>query len=206
MKEWFIKWGYPEAVIEKEMQQVYFSKQGQKSEKVEKGVPFYPLLNKLTSIIHKSLYVLYMNQEIKNIFTSGLIMTFRNARKIRSYQVRVKLYPLKRTVTSEKFGVKFSRCEVCLNIEETDTFTSITTGKIFKINHKLNCDDNCLIIILTCRCCSKQYVGETTDDQRLRWNNYKSNGRKNARNKTCMQESLFEHFKKVLVVFLEMFP
>ena len=57
MKEWFIKWGYPEAVIEKEIQQVYFSKQGQKSEKVEKGVPFYPLLNKLTSIIHKSLYV-----------------------------------------------------------------------------------------------------------------------------------------------------
>ena len=37
MKEWFIKRNYPEAIIEKEMKKVCFSKQGQKSEKVEKG-------------------------------------------------------------------------------------------------------------------------------------------------------------------------
>ena len=52
-----------------------------------------------------------------------------------------------RKVGSEKCGK--SRCEACLNIQETDTFTSTTTGKIFKINHKLNCDDNCLIYLLT---------------------------------------------------------
>ena len=40
MKEWFIKRGYPESVIEKEMKKVYLSKQGQKSKKVEKGVQF----------------------------------------------------------------------------------------------------------------------------------------------------------------------
>ena len=84
---------------------------------------------------------------------------------------------------------------ICLNIQETDTFTSTTTGESFKINHKLNCDNNCLIYLLTCKCCGKQYVGETTDEFRLRWNNYKSNDRKNARNETCMQEHLFEHFK-----------
>ena len=33
MKEWFIKRGYPESVIEIEMQKVHFSKQGQKSKK-----------------------------------------------------------------------------------------------------------------------------------------------------------------------------
>ena len=54
---------------------------------------------------------------------------------------------------------------------------------------------NCLIYLLTCNCCAKQYVGETTDEFRLRWNNYKSNDRKNAQNETCMQEHLFEHFK-----------
>ena len=40
MKEWFIKRGYPESVIEKELIKVRFSKQGQKSKKVEKGLPF----------------------------------------------------------------------------------------------------------------------------------------------------------------------
>ena len=52
-----------------------------------------------------------------------------------------------------------------------------------------------LIYLLTCKCCGKQYVGETTDEFRLRQNNYKSNDRKNARKVACMQEHLFEHFK-----------
>ena len=34
-----------------------------------------------------------------------------------------------------------SRCKVCLNIEETDTFTNPATGECFKINYKINCDD-----------------------------------------------------------------
>ena len=61
MKEWFIKRGYPESVIEKEMEKVCFSKKDQKSKKVEKGVPFvvtyHPLL-KLPSVIQRNLYLL----------------------------------------------------------------------------------------------------------------------------------------------------
>ena len=194
MKEWFIKRGYPESVIEKEMEKVRFSKQGQKSKMVEKGVPFVVTYHTpLSSIIHRNLYLLCMNQEVKNVFTPGPIVSFRSARKISTYLVRAKLHPLEIKFGSEKCGK--SRCEVCLNIEETNTFTSTTTGKSFKINHKLNCDDNCLIYLLTCKCCSKQYVGETADEFRLRWNNYKSNDRKNAWNEACMQEHFLEHFK-----------
>ena len=160
MKEWFIKRGYPESVIDKEMKKVRFSEQGQKSKKVEKGVPFvvtyHPLLSKLSSIIHRNLYLLYMNQDVKNVFTPGTMVSYRSTRKISSYLVRAKLYPLERKVGSEKCGR--SRCEVCLNTQETDTFTSSTTGESFKINHKFNCDDNCLIYLLTCKCCDKQYV------------------------------------------------
>ena len=35
MKEWLIKRGYPESVIDKEMKKVRFSEKGQKSKKVE---------------------------------------------------------------------------------------------------------------------------------------------------------------------------
>ena len=76
-----------------------------------------------------------MNQEVKNVFTPGPIVSYRSARKINSYLVRAKLYPLERKVGSEKCGKP--SWEVCLNIQETDTFTSTTTGKSFKINHKL---------------------------------------------------------------------
>ena len=120
-------------------------------------------------------------------------MSYRSTRKISSYLIRAKLYPLERKVGSEKCGK--SQCDVCLNIQETDTFTSTTTGESFKINHKLNCDDNYLIYLLTCKCCGKQYVGETTGEFPLRWNNYKSNDRWNTRNERCTQEHLFERFK-----------
>ena len=38
--------------------------------------------------------------------------------------------------------------------------------------------DKCLIQHLSCKSCGKQYVGNTTDHFRRRWNNYKSNVRK----------------------------
>ena len=60
-------------------------------------------------------------------------MSFRSARKISSYLLRAKLYPLEEKVGSEKCGK--SRCEVCLNIEETDILTSTATVESLKINH-----------------------------------------------------------------------
>ena len=65
MKIWFIKRDYPESVIEKEKKKGCFSKQSQKSKKVGKRpqfvVTYHPLLNILSSIIHRNLYQLYMN-------------------------------------------------------------------------------------------------------------------------------------------------
>ena len=62
MKKLFVERNYPEAVIEKEMKKVRFTKKGQISKKFKKGVPFviiyHPLLNRLSSIIHRNLYLL----------------------------------------------------------------------------------------------------------------------------------------------------
>ena len=51
----------------------------------------------------------------------------------------------------------------------------------------------CLIYHLACNKCRKQYVGQTVDTFRCRWNNYRSNSRKNAHGISCMQEHLYEH-------------
>ena len=94
MKEWFIKKACLRYVIEKEMNKVRFSKQGQQSKKVEKGVPFvviyHSLLDKLSCIIHKNLYLLFINEEVKNVFTPGSIVSYRSARKTNSYLVRAR--------------------------------------------------------------------------------------------------------------------
>ena len=42
--------------------------------------------------------------------------------------------------------------------------------------------------------CGLQYVGSTTDNFRLRWNNYKEDDKKSLRKEGHMQPELFEHF------------
>ena len=80
MKEWFIKRGYPETLIEKEMNKVKFSIESQNTRKVEKDVPvvvtYHPLLKRLPTIIHRNLYLLYMNEECKRVFTPGPMVSF----------------------------------------------------------------------------------------------------------------------------------
>ena len=78
---------------------------------------------------------------------------------------------------------------------DTNTFTSTVTGESFKINHQLNCDDTCIIYLLTCKQCQKKYTWETRDDFSYRWNNYKPNYRKFDRKESCMQEHLYTHFR-----------
>ena len=100
-----------------------------------------------------------MDNEVKKVFIPKTMISFRSARKMSSYLARAKLYPEERTKGSFKCGSK--RCDVCLNVNETSTFTSTVTGETYIINHKFNCNDKCLAYLLTCNCCKKQYVGQS---------------------------------------------
>ena len=128
---------------------------------------------------------------MKNLFLPGRMASFRGVRKLSSYLVRAKLHPLRRKVRSKTCAKNC--CEVCAYVNDTDTFTSTVTGESLKINHQLNCDDRRIMYLLTCKQCKKQYSGETTDDYRYRWNNYKSYSRKFDRKESC-KKHLFRHF------------
>ena len=65
-------------------------------------------------------------------------ISFRSARKLRSYLVWAKLYPTEKTVGCYKCGGK--RCEVCININETSAFTSTMAGEPYLINHRYDCN------------------------------------------------------------------
>ena len=73
--------------------------------------------------------------------------------------MRAKLYPTERVVGS--FKCNKPRCLVCVNVTETNTFSSTVTSKTYKINHKFDFDENFLVYLLTCKHCGKQYVGQT---------------------------------------------
>ena len=93
-------------------------------------------------------------------------------------------------------GCGSSRCQVCKSISITQEFTSFITKKTYKINHSFDCNDKCLICLLSCKSCGKQYVGNTTDHFRSRWNHYKSDIR-NAESgdmENVKQKFLQSHF------------
>ena len=55
-----------------------------------------------------------MNQEVKNVFTPGPIVSFKSAGKISSYLVSANIYALERAVGSKKCDK--SSCAVCFRV------------------------------------------------------------------------------------------
>ena len=165
MKSWFQKRAYPDKVMDTELGKVIFSYRGSKSNGKNKGIPFvvtyHPLLQDLSNIIRNNLNWLYTDDEVKKLFSPEPMVSFHSARKLSSYLVRAKLYPLL-DIGSCKCGKK--RCQICQSVVETDSFTSTSTGKTYKRNHQINYSDKCLIYLLTCKTCLKQYVGQTADE------------------------------------------
>ena len=96
------------------------------------------------------------------------------------------------------------QCLGCVNVTETNTFSSTVTGKTYKINHKFDCDEHYLIYLLTCKHCGIHYFGQTVADFRYRWNNYKDSCRKHSRNEDCMQKHLYDHYLSCNNDFLNM--
>ena len=140
MKSWFQKRAYPDKIIDKELSKVSFSYRGSKSNRKNKGIPFlvkyYPLLQELSNIIRSNLNWLYAYDEVKNLFSPGPMVSFHSTRKLSSYLVRAKLYPLVRNIGSCKCGIK--RCQVCQSVVETDSFTSTSTGKTISLIAVIN--------------------------------------------------------------------
>ena len=164
-----------------------------KSKRVTFVVTYHPLLlTSFHSLINKHLYILYLDKNAKEVFMPGPMVTFCSSRNLGSYLVRAKLSPLERVTVSCKCRGK--RCEVSPNVKQTSSFTSSVTHETYKINHKFDCNSKCLIYLLTCKQSSKQYVHQTLDNFRFRWNNCKDNNRKYQCSETCMQEYLFRYF------------
>lgn len=143
-------------------------------------------------VINKNLHILYLDREAGKVFTPEPFAEFRTSCNLRSYLVRGKVPPL----VGEKGCKKCNepRCLTYQNIQETDIFKCTVDGKQYKVNHLFNCDSKCVVYLLTCRVCKKQYVGLTTDKFRLKWNNYKSCQKKAKSNRAHMQILFHSHF------------
>ena len=81
-----------------------------------KAVPFvmtyHPKLKSMKKLVLKYLDLLYMDNEVKRVFSPKSMISFRSVRKLSSYLVRAKL-------CSKCDG---KHCEVCINVNETNLY------------------------------------------------------------------------------------
>ena len=192
LKDWFRERGYPKEVVNKETKQALessISSSNDKSKKNtqggrQKGIPlvvtYKPFLCHLGQTIRKNLFLLYQDEEVKRVFTPAPFVSFRTARILRTHLVRAKVYPAEERLVRSRKCLR-NRCQVCKNVVETDTFQSFVDKEVYKINHRFTFSDKCLVYLLSCKVCGRQYTGQTVDEFRYRWNNYKDNNRKSLR-------------------------
>ena len=109
-----------------------------------------------------------------------LLFPFRPASTLRTHLVRAKVYPVEERLVGSRKCLR-NHYQVCKNVVETDIFQSFADKKVYTINHRFTCSDKCLVYLLSCKVCGRQYAGQTVDEFRYRWNNYKDNNRKSLR-------------------------
>ena len=147
MKEWFLARGYPEIVVNNQIDKVHFGRDQSVKKNLERGIPFvttyHSKVKELGKLIRDLLPFLSNDGEVQKVFSPPPIISYGSGRKMKDYIVRSKLHPVKRKVGSQ--GCGSSRCQVCKSINITDKFTSFTTKKKCKINHSFDCNDKCLI-------------------------------------------------------------
>ena len=68
---------------------------------------------------------------------------------------------------------KRNRCTHCARINTGTSFTSRATGNTFELRHNMNCKSENLVYLITCKKCSLQYVGQTTQQVSKRMNSHK---------------------------------
>ena len=206
LKDWFRERGFPEEIVNKETKRalesciVSFNNRSKKitQDDRQKGIPLVVIYNAflchLGQTMRKNLFLLYQDEELKRVFTPAPFFSFRTARALRTHLVGAKVYPVEERLVGSRKCLR-NRCQVCKNVVETDIFQSFVDKKVYKINHRFTCSDKCLVYLLSCKVCGRQYTGQTVDEFRYRWNNYKDNNRKSLRGDEHKQAGFFAHFQ-----------
>ena len=140
--------------------------------------------------------LLVPNREHQNVpFTSTVpLVGFKKGKSLKDILFMAKV----RKEAQEKGfskGCGGKCCQVCKYVKDSELFES-KSGQSFKIRGENNCNNEMIVHLVNCKCCQKQYVGNTNTKFRLRFNNYKTCHTRHSLNKPVPQESFHAQFKE----------
>ena len=127
-------------------------------------------------------------------------IAFRNPKTLRDKLVRSNL---KLTDDAERGNFPCGRgnCDTCNMLKPGKQFKSTVTGENYKINFHFDCNSLCVVYLITCKVCKKQYTSSRVTTFSARFNQYKSNLKLyGGGGRACFQENLIEHFLIMAIV------
>ena len=166
---------------------------------------FNSTLPQIGKILRERWDILNIKPKLRALFPEPPIIAFRRCKNLREIigsntitNNKVFRKEAKNQIAKYCSPCNTSRSLCCNSVIETNSFTSVTTKKTYKIFHKSNCRSMNVIYLLECVRCNIQYVGKSEWPFNYRLNNYRS------RIKSAQYDKLLpveKHFKQQHHIF-----
>lgn len=127
---------------------------------------------RVNNILSRHFNMIRQSERLSAVFPEPPRVVYRREKNLRDILVKAKTSP-----TEKQAGCRpceKPRCKICSHISPTDTAKSNLSAFSFRIKESLDCDSSNLVYRLHCERCGKDYIGQTENAFRLRFNNHKS--------------------------------
>ena len=112
----------------------------------------HPAYSKLKNILSNINLLLTPNAQLRKVFPEVPIVGFMRRKSLKDLLVRAKV-PVEKETDGKSCGCQGKRCEVCIFLEEKNTFTNKEGSDTYKIREglHLDCNSENLIYLVTCK-------------------------------------------------------
>ena len=133
---------------------------------------YNPAYDGLRSQVLKTWDLLDRSSSTRQITSFGLQVGYPRPRSLRDLLVRSKLPPGGDTVTHVTGAppkCDNPRCRYCPKLNTDSHIVASVTGKKYRTLHNVSCNSNNLVYCISCTRCGKQYVGQTKNSLKQRF-------------------------------------
>ena len=135
---------------------------------------FHPALNIVFDLLKRAHRHVQKSPVLKAVLPKSPRIAFHNPKTLRDKLVRSK-FKLTDDAERGNFPCGRGNCEICNILKPGKGFKSKVTGEIYKMNFHFDCNSLCVVYLITCKVCKKQYTGSTITKFRVPFNQCKSN-------------------------------
>ena len=131
--------------------------------------------------IRNNYFILQADRKMSKVFPTPPSVVFRQSRNLQRHLVRSRFKELPHRDGSDlddrpagcyrhQHGNRGggNRCKLCTTLNVSTHFTSTFTGLRYRMRHHLTCKSRFTVYLITCKLCSKQYTGSSTDPLHVR--------------------------------------